>query len=109
MQDAPEVTEGSGNVFADLGLEDADDLLVKADLAGRISDVLEERALTQAQAAEILGVTQPRVSDLLRGRLDLFSIEALIRFLNALDRDVELVVRPKPEHEPRARLRVAAS
>ena len=97
------VTPSSGNVFADLGLPDADQLLVKADLVIEITRVIEERGLTQAQAAEILGVDQPKVSALVRGRIDGFSLERLYRFLNALGRDVEIVVRPAPKgkREPR--------
>jgi predicted XRE-type DNA-binding protein len=97
------VTPSSGNVFADLGLPDADQLLVKADLVIEITRVIEERGLTQAQAAEILGVDQPKVSALARGRIDGFSLERLYRFLNALGRDVEIVVRPAPKgkREPR--------
>ena len=97
------ITRSSGNVFADLGLPDADQLLVKADLVIEITRVIEERGLTQAQAAESLGVDQPKVSALVRGRIDGFSLERLYRFLNALGRDVEIVVRPAPKgkREPR--------
>jgi predicted XRE-type DNA-binding protein len=102
MKDDDKITPSSGNVFADLGLPDADQLLVKADLAIEITRVVEERGLTQAQAAEILGVDQPKVSALVRGRLDGFSLERLYRFLNALGRDVEIVVRatPRGRREP---------
>ena len=95
-----------GNVFADLGLPDADHLLAKADLAIEISSIIEDRGLTQAEAAEIMGVDQPKVSALVRGRLGGFSMERLYRFLNALGRDVEIVVRPTPESEKGSRLRV---
>jgi predicted XRE-type DNA-binding protein len=91
------ITASSGNVFADLGLPDADQLLVKADLAIEIIRVIEKRGLTQTQAAEMLGVDQPKVSALVRGRIDGFSLERLYRFLNALGRDVEIVVRPAPK------------
>jgi predicted XRE-type DNA-binding protein len=102
-KDDLKITPSSGNVFADLGLPDADQLLVKADLVIEITRVIEERGLTQAQAAEILGVDQPKVSALVRGRIDGFSLERLYRFLNALGRDVEIVVRPAPKgkREPR--------
>ncbi len=89
------VTESSGNVFADLGLPDAADLLVKADLAIEIRRVLDERELSQAQAARILRTSQPRISDLRRGKLEGFTIDRLLRFLNALDQDVELAIHPK--------------
>jgi predicted XRE-type DNA-binding protein len=90
----PKVTESCGNVFADLGLPDADELMTKAKLALRIEQIMRERKLTQARAAKLLGVDQPKISALARGRLDGFSVERLFRFLNALDRDVEIVIRP---------------
>ncbi|HET8656738.1 MAG TPA: helix-turn-helix transcriptional regulator [Longimicrobiaceae bacterium] len=106
MKESPKYTESSGNVFADLGLPDADELLSKADLAIQISRIIDERALTQAQAAELLGIDQPKVSALVRGRLEGFSIERLTRFLNALGQDVEIVVRPKPRAERQGHTRV---
>jgi predicted XRE-type DNA-binding protein len=100
--------KSSGNVFADLGLSDSDELLAKAKLASQISNILQHRHLTQARTAELLGVSQPRVSDLLRGRLDRFSLVALMQFLVALDRDIEIVIRKKPRSR-KAHLRVACS
>ncbi len=88
------VEPSSGNVFADLGLKDPEELLAKAELVQRISDIIAERKLTQVRAARLLGIDQPKVSALLRGRLDGFSIDRLFRFLNALGDDVEIVVRP---------------
>lgn len=96
----------TGNVFADLGLPDAEDLLAKSELARQIGSIVAHRHLTQSEAARILGTTQPKVSDLLRGRLAGFSIERLIRFLNSLDRDVHIVVSPKPRAQTRGRLSV---
>ena len=90
-----EITESSGNVFADLGLPDAERYLAKAELARQISHIIEKRGLKQVQAAEILGIDQPKISALHCGRLDDFSIERLIGFLNRLDRDVEIIVRAK--------------
>ena len=100
------VTEGARNVFADLGLPDADELLAKARLASTISDIITGRHLTQAAAAELLGTTQPNVSNLVNGRLEGFSLERLARFLNALDRDVEIVVKRRPASRKPGRLRV---
>jgi predicted XRE-type DNA-binding protein len=97
-----EYTVGSGNVFADLGLPEAEELQTKAALAHQIASIARGRHLTQAEAARILGTTQPKVSDLFAGRLSGFSIERLIRFLNALDRDVQIVVSPKPKARERA-------
>jgi predicted XRE-type DNA-binding protein len=90
-----QVEPGSGNVFADLEVPDAPEALAKAELANRICTVLARRRLTQAQAATILGVDQPKVSALIRGKLDGFSSDRLFRFLNALGQDVEIVVRPR--------------
>jgi predicted XRE-type DNA-binding protein len=94
------VTKGSGNVFRDLGLPDAELLQAKADLVHQISLLIEERGLTQMQAADVLGVTQPKISALLHGRLDGFSMDRLVRFLNALDQDVKISVRPKAKVNP---------
>ena len=104
-----EVMESSGNVFEDLGLPQSDELLAKAELVSKISSIIRGRHLTQAEAAEVLGATQPIVSDLLRGRLDGFSMERLMRFLNALDRDVEIVVKRRPRSRETAQTRVAVS
>ena len=106
MSDDTKITRSSGNVFADLGLPSADHLLAKADLAIEISQILEERNLTQAEAAEIMGIDQPKVSALVRGRLEGFSMERLYRLLNALGCDVEIVVRPMPPSRKTPSLRV---
>jgi predicted XRE-type DNA-binding protein len=81
-------------VFADLGVPEAGIALAKANLAHRICEVIGERKLTQAKAAAVLGVTQPKVSDLVRGKLDGFTVDRLLKFLNRLDQDVEISVRP---------------
>jgi predicted XRE-type DNA-binding protein len=99
------VTKGSGNVFRDLDLPDADLLQAKADLVYQISTLIEKRGLTQMQAATVLGVNQPKVSALLKGRLEGFSMDRLVRFLNALDQDVRISVRPKAK--ARAMIKVA--
>jgi predicted XRE-type DNA-binding protein len=96
------VEASSGNVFADLELPDADESLAKAELAGRICALLAERRLTQAKAAAVLGVDQPKVSALMRGKLDGFSVERLFRFLNALGQDVEIIIRPRRRGQSRA-------
>lgn len=106
MSDEIKVTPSSGNVFADLGLPNADEELAKADLAFEISRIIEERGFTQVEAAEIMGVDQPKVSALVRYRLDGFSMERLYRFLNALGTDVEIIVRPKPKNREQATLSV---
>lgn len=106
MGKSEKVEEGSGNVFADLGLPDADDLLVKAQLVRCIAEIIKGRHLTQAEAAKVLGATQPMVSNLVSGRLHGFSLERLVRFLNALDRDVEIIVKRKSRSRNKARVGV---
>jgi len=106
MSEGPEYTTGSGNVFRDLGFPDADELLVKAELALEISRIIEHRDLTQAQAAELLGVDQPKVSALVRGRLDGFSLERLYRFLNSLGLDIQITLLDKPTFRKKAGVRV---
>lgn len=92
------VTESTGNVFADLGIKDADAYLAKSVLAIHIQRVIEKRHLTQVQAGRILGISQPKVSAILKGQLDGFSTERLFRFLNQLGCDVKISVsRPHPE------------
>jgi predicted XRE-type DNA-binding protein len=88
------IKRGSGNVFADLGLPNPDLALAKAALVQRIRDLIAKRKLTQAKAAELLGLDQPKVSALVRGRVEGFSIERLFRFLNALGQRVEISIRP---------------
>lgn len=92
------VTRGSGNVFADLELPDADECLAKSELAARIFKIIKSRRLTQAAAGKLLGINQPKVSALLAGRLEGFSTDRLFRFLNALGCDVIITVsRPHPK------------
>jgi predicted XRE-type DNA-binding protein len=102
-----EFTPSSGNVFADLNLPHADDLLAKAELAAKIIAEIQRRRITQAQAAAVLGIDQPKISALKQGKLSGFSIERLMRLLLLLGRDVEIAVKEKPRSRPTARLRVA--
>jgi predicted XRE-type DNA-binding protein len=90
--DEIEVTESSGNVFADLGLPDADELYAKSLLSILIARTIRDRGITQTEAARLLGTTQPKISDLFRGRLSGFSLERLFRFLNALGKSVRIQV-----------------
>jgi predicted XRE-type DNA-binding protein len=106
MSNELEYEVGSGNVFADLGLPDAEELKAKSELVIEIIEVIEERGLKQAEAAEIMGIDQPKVSLLARGKLSGFSMERLYRFLNALGRDVEIVVTPTPKTRKTAMLSV---
>ncbi len=95
----------TGNVFADLGLPDAEEHLVKAGLVLKISKAIRARGMTQAEAAAALGIDQPKVSALLRGQFRGYSVERLMRFLVSLGHDVEIVVRHKARGP--AKLRVA--
>lgn len=89
------VEESSGNVFADLGLPDAEELLLKAKLVSKIAQLIEEKGLTQLQAAERMGLDQPKVSHLLRGKLSGFSADRLLTILNRLGHSVEVRISPK--------------
>lgn len=100
------VEASSGNVFADLADPEAHETLAKAELARRICAILSERKLTQARAAAILGIDQPKVSALIRGKLDGFSTDRLFRLLNALGQDVEIVIRSREKKNGRALTRV---
>ena len=108
MEDS-DVTLGSGNVFADLGFADADERKIKARLACQISEIIRRRRLTQTRAAELLAVNQPKVSALMNAKLEGFSIERLMGFLTALDRDVEIVIRKKPKSQHTGRISVSAA
>lgn len=106
MSQEIEVRSSSGNVFADLGLANSEELLIKAELVRQISELIMMRKLTQTEAAELLGIDQPKVSVLLRGKLAGFSTERLFRFLNALGSDVEIRVTTKPRSDSQAHTRV---
>ncbi len=90
------IIPSSGNVFADMGLPDADELDTKVRLAATIIRIVERRDLTQAQVSEALDINQPKVSALLHYKLEGFSVERLMRFLTALGQDVEIVIKAKP-------------
>jgi predicted XRE-type DNA-binding protein len=97
------ITRSSGNVFADLGVRDAQEKQTKARLAVALRQVIQERRLSQVAAARVLGINQPKISALVNYRLDGFSVERLMHFLNALDCDVEIIVRKKPRSGRAAR------
>jgi predicted XRE-type DNA-binding protein len=96
---------GSINVFEDLGIANPEEALAKARLADAIADIIEQRGLTQVEAAALMGVDQPKVSLVTKGRLDGFSQDRLVRFLLALGTDVEIVLRQAGAAE-RGRLEV---
>jgi predicted XRE-type DNA-binding protein len=103
------VIRGSGNVFADLGFPDAAERQARLRLAYALNQQLEARKISQADAAKVLGVTEPKVSALRRYKLEGFSVERLMNLLTALDQDVEIVIRRKPRSRKAGRIRVVAA
>ena len=103
------VEEGSGNVYADLGYPDSDTMLVKAQLAAKIAEIVQRRSLTQAQTADILGLTQPKVSALLKGRFRGISEHRLMECLTRLGRDVHIVIKPAPRSRSNGRLTLSVA
>ena len=94
------VTMGSGNVFADLGFRNADDMRLRADAIGHIRVIVAEKNLKQAELARLLGLKQPDVSAMLNGRLTKFALERLLRFLTVLGEDVAIVVKSPDGKRP---------
>src|SRR6266705_1489096 len=94
-REAVEQEPSTGNVFADLGLADASEHLIKAGLVVRIDRTIRQRKLTQAGAAQLMGIDQPKISAMLAGQFRGYSVERLMRFLVALGHDVEIVVKPR--------------
>ena len=103
------VIPSSGNVFADLGLRNAGEKHTRVRLAVAINQIVQARHLSQTAAARLLDISQPKISALVNYRLDGFSVERLMHFLNALDRDVEIVIRKKPRSRRSARVLVTES
>ena len=103
------ITRGSGNVFADLGFPDAEERQTKLRLAYALNAIMDARRLTQAAAAARLGLKQPKVSALRNYKLEGFSVERLMTLLNALDQDIEIVIRKKPRSRAAARISVVAA
>lgn len=108
MKNDAAVTRGSGNIFADLGIPNAEDELLKARMVLAIKSLIEKQELTQTAAAARMGISQPDVSKLLRGRVSGFSLERLFDFVRALGSDVEIKLKPTRDHsEGHVRLLVA--
>jgi predicted XRE-type DNA-binding protein len=91
------VDPGSGDVLVDLGFPDADERKLRVQLAMRLNELVADRHLTQARVAQLFGIPQPHVSELKHYKLNRFSSEWLLRFVTLLDRDVEIIIRPKAE------------
>ena len=91
------IYRSSGNVFLDVGFPrpEAERLLIRSDLMNQVADLIKKRRLTQARAAKLMGVTQPRISDLVRGRIELFSIDTLVDMLARLGVSVSIVTKPR--------------
>lgn len=102
------VVASSGNVFADLGLRDADEKQTRVRLAVAVNQIIAAQRLSQNRAAHLLDINQPKISALANYRLEGFSVERLMRFLNALDRDVGIVIRKKPRSRKSAKIVVTA-
>lgn len=100
------IEQGSGNVYADLNYPDADEMLVKARLASKICSIIKARHLTQMQAAQILGLPQPKVSEMIRGKFRGISESKMIDCLARLGRDVQIVVKAAPRSRPQGRVEV---
>lgn len=104
MSEEIKFEKSSGNVFKDLGLPDADELFLKAKLGFEVFRIIEDCKLTQAQAAKILGVKQPEISWLKKGKFNHYSVERLLTFLNRLNRDVEIRIMPVGGREGQQRV-----
>ncbi len=95
-----EFEEGSGNVFADLGLEDADELFARAQLGFHVHKILKDKGLKQREIASLLGIAQPDVSHLMNGHFSRFTTDKLLDFLKRLDRKVSIQISPHKRGEP---------
>ncbi|TAJ76617.1 MAG: XRE family transcriptional regulator [Gallionellaceae bacterium] len=100
------IVRGSTNVYADLDLGNAEEMLVKAQLATEINDIIKRRKLTQVQAAELLGITQPKLSGLLRGQFRGISESKMLECLTRLGRDIEIVVKSTPRSRTEGHVKV---
>jgi predicted XRE-type DNA-binding protein len=108
MGEEIKVHSSSGNVFADLGLPNPEELLIKAELTHQISEIISIRQLTENEAAELLAIDRSNLSGLLRGKLSDFSVEQLFRFLNALGSNIEIHVMPsQPDLQAQTRIVMA--
>jgi predicted XRE-type DNA-binding protein len=99
-----EAHEGSGNIFADLELPDADGLLLKSSIVIELHRLIKERGLTQVKAAKLLGITQPDLSHLLRGDFEDYSAERLMKMLTVFEQDIEIVMKPHRQSGERGRI-----
>ena len=101
-----QIEKSSGNVYADLGYPDSEDMLIKAQLVTKIAEIIQQHRLTQAQAAKLLRLTQPKISRLLRGEFWGISERRLLQCLTRLGRDVQIIVKQTPQQRAQGRLTI---
>ena len=99
MSSKEKIRKGSGNVFADIGVVNPQRVMARAKIMSRIAEILRERGLTQQKAAKLLNMPQSKISCLMNGKLSMFSLDYLFEILNALDRNVEIIIKPKMKEE----------
>jgi predicted XRE-type DNA-binding protein len=104
MRKKIEAHESSGNVFADLGLPDSEERMLKAGIVVELRRLIKERELTQVKAAKLVGISQPDLSHLLRGDFDDYSAERLMKMLTAFEQDIEIIMRPHRKAGQRGRI-----
>lgn len=103
------VHTSSENIFADLGLPDAESHFLKAKIVAELYRLVNGQKLTQAKAGEVMGISQPEVSRLFKGNFREYSVDRLMGFLTAFNNDVEIVVRPRPHHDGRGHITFSAA
>jgi predicted XRE-type DNA-binding protein len=99
MSTKEKINRGSGNVFEDIGVIHSERVMARAQIMSKVADLIKIRNLTQKQASALLGLPQSKVSCLLNGKLSMFSLDHLFELLNALDSDVEIIIKPKTKQE----------
>ncbi len=99
MNMSEKITRGSGNVFQDIGVADPDRTLIRAQIMSCVTEMIKERGLSQIQAGKLLDLPQSKVSNLMNGKLSMFSLEHLFKLLNALEESVEIIIKPKSSNE----------
>lgn len=104
-----EMQDASDNIFADLDRPDAQEHYLKAQLVFQIEQIMKRRKLTQTAASKLMGIKQPDVSNMLRGRFRGYSIERILGFLQCLDQDIEIVIKPKSSQSKAGRIIVKAA
>lgn len=104
-----EITDSSGNIFADLGLEDAEELSMKAALAIQVASIIKHSGLTQREAGDILGIPQSHVSKIINGKLEGITSDRILRMLLKLGRDIDIVIKKKNPKVEQGRLSIATS